>query len=284
MIGFRYNIIIFMLMFSSCSSLKKLYVSEVRESLSKNSVPKIGYYSEDDFSALPEPVKKYFKYCGYIGKEKINTIQIDYDNAFIKMSPEKKWTKIKYYQVNFTDNPTRLAYISSRIIGMFAFEGRDKYQNGEGNMRIRLVKMFTVANAKGKEMDESALVTLLSEVLFMPDLAIQEQIEWNSMDSTSVKATFRDEGHEVSGIFYFNDQNECIQFTTKDRFYWQKDGSYKNIRWSIELSDYTDLNGIKFPTDVKVIWHMDEGDFEYFKAKVIDVRHNINDQLYSKIQ
>lgn len=264
-------------MVSSCSSLKKIYLAEINELLSDSIITNIEYYSKSDFSCLPEPIQKYFKYCGYVGKEKINNIQIDYDNAFIKMSPEKKWIKIKYYQVNFTEKSTRLVYITSRIFGLFPFEGRDKYQNGKGNMMIKLLKLFTVADAKGKEMDESALVTLLSDVLFMPNLAIQEKIEWNSIDSNSVKAKFEDKGNEVSGIFYFNNNHEFIRFTTDDRFYMLKDGSYKNLKWSIEFNNYSDINGVKIPTDVKVIWHMDSGDFEYFKAKVVGIKCNIKE-------
>ena len=191
------------------------------------------------------------------------------------MSPEKRFLKIKYYQVNFTDNPTRLAYITSKIIGIFSFEGRDKYQNGNGNMLIKLLKLFTVADAKGKEMDESALVTLLSEVLFMPSLAIKEQVEWKSIDSNSVKAKIKDKENEVNGIFYFNDNHEYIRFTTYDRYYRLKDGSYKKIKWSMELNNYKEIRGIKFPSDLSVIWHMDDKDFEYFRAKIKDVRYNI---------
>ena len=255
-------------MISSCSSLKKLYLSEIEESISDNNINKSEYYSESDFSALPKPVQKYFNYCGYVGKEKINNIRLDYDNSFIKMSSEKRWLKIKYYQVNFTDNPTRLAYITSKIIGIFSFEGRDKYQNGKGNMLIKLLKLFTVADAKGKEMDESALVTLLSEILFMPSFATKEQIKWNNIDDNSVTAKLKDKENEVNGIFYFNDNNEYIRFETDDRFFMLKDGSYKKIKWSLELSNYRDTKGVKFPTDVKVIWHMDEKHFEYFRAKI----------------
>jgi len=274
-IGFSINILILTIMFSGCSSLKKLYIAEIKESLSNSIATNNEYYSENDFSTLPEPIQKYFNYCGYIGIEKINNLRIDYDNAFIKMSPEKKWIKIKYYQVNFTERPTRLAYITSRIFGLFPFEGRDKYQNGEGNMLIKLLKLFTVADAKGKEMDESALVTLLSEVLFMPSLAIKEQVEWKSIDGNSVKAIIKDKENEVTGIFYFNDNHEYIRFTTDDRYYMPKDGSYKKIKWSIELNNYKEIRGIKFPSDVSVIWYMDDKDFEYFRAKIRDIQYNI---------
>jgi len=111
---------------------------------------------------LPEPVQRYFRRCGYIGKEKINNIRIDYENSFIKMSPEKKWLKSDIIKRIFLST-YKLALITAKLSG-YSFEGRDKYQNGKGNMLIKLLKMFTVADAKGKEMDESALVTLLSEV------------------------------------------------------------------------------------------------------------------------
>ena len=262
-------------MISGCNSLRKLYLSEIDDAASDCNINTLEYYTDSDFIALPEPIQKYFKTCGYMGKEKIESIKIDYGHSFIKMSPEKRWLKIKYFQVNFTQNPTRLAYISSRILGIFSFEGRDKYQDGKGNMLIKLLKMFTVADAKGKEMDESALVTLLSEVLFMPGLATKEQIKWRSIDENSVEAKFTDKGNEVTGIFYFDDNHEFIRFTTEDRFYSLKDGGYKKIKWSVELSNYKDFKGIKFPENVKAVWHMDNKDYEYFKAQITNVQYNI---------
>ncbi|MDZ7721482.1 MAG: DUF6544 family protein [candidate division KSB1 bacterium] len=277
-------------MISSCNSLKKLYLSEIGETINDTPIKKGGIYTENDFFTLPAQIQNYFKNCGYIGKEKIENIKIDYSNSFIKMSPEKKWLKIKYYQVNFTHNPTRLAYISSKIIGIFSFEGRDKYQAGKGNMLIRLLKLFTVADAKGKEMDKSALATLLSEVLFMPSFATREQIKWKSIDENSVEAKYRDNDNVVSGIFYFNGNHEFIRFTTDDRFYSLKDGSYKKTKWSVELSNYKDFKGIKFPENVKAIWHMDDKDYEYFRTQIKDVQYNINKQstnaqhLYNKFK
>ena len=76
--------------------------------------------------------------------------------------------KINYTQVNFTQNVTRIAYISSRLFGIFFFEGKDLYQAGKGNMQIKLLKAFALANTQGKEMDEFNLITLLGDILFMP--------------------------------------------------------------------------------------------------------------------
>lgn len=260
---------------SGCSSLRKLYLSEIEETITEINAKMDGLYTENDFSSLPETIQKYFKECGYIGKEIIENIKIDYSNSFIKMSPEKKWLKIKYYQFNSTQNPTRLAYISSKITGIFSFEGRDKYQNGKGNMLIRLLKIFTVADSKGKEMDESALVTLLSEVLFMPNLTTSGKVSWQSIDEHAVKAKITDKENEVNGIFYFNNKHEYIRFTTEDRYYSQKDGRYKKMRWSVELSDYKVFNGIKFPGYVIAIWHMDDNDYGYFKSEIKEIHYNI---------
>lgn len=262
-------------MTSRFTSLKRTYLTEVGESLSESSTTKTEYYTENDFSILPEPLQKYFSRCGYIGKEKINNIRIAYDNSCIKMTPEKKWLKIKYYQTNFSENPTRLALITSKIIGVFPFEGRDKYQNGQGNMLIKLLKMFTVADAKGKEMDESALVTLLSEVLFMPSLALKNQITWNAIDNYSVEASIKDKDNKVSGIFYFNNNHDYIRFSTQDRYYSFNDGSYEKTKWSCEFEDYQIIKGILFPTYVKAIWHMVDKSYEYFKAQIKNVQHNI---------
>jgi hypothetical protein len=128
--------------------------------------------------------------------------------------------------------------MESHIWGLFPFEGRDKYQDGHGNMLIKLMKLFTVADDKGKEMDESALVTILAEALIVPSYALQSYITWMAIDSMAAKATIRFRETEVSGVFYFNEAGENIRFETNDRYQSQKDGSHKKIKWIAVPGNY----------------------------------------------
>ena len=78
--------------------------------------------------------------------------------------------------------------MKNAIMGIFPFEGRDKYQDGHGNMLIKLLKAITVVDAKSKEMDQSALVTVLAESLIVPTYALRQYIKWTALDANSAGA------------------------------------------------------------------------------------------------
>jgi len=268
-------LLITLIMCTGCASMKNLYLSEVQKELTKYSSSAPDIITESDIASLPELVREYFRHCGYVGKEKMINAEIEWKNVYMRMSPGKKWLKVNYIQFNSVPEPTRFAYIKSRIFGLFPFEGRDKYQDGHGNMLIKLMKIIKVADAKGKEMDESALVTILAEALLIPAYALQDYITWTAIDSDTAKAVMKYSGSEVSGRFYFNDKGEFIRFETDDRYYSEKGKEYRKVKWSGVAANYIEKNGVKFPSDFRAIWHTEEGDFEYFKGTIADIKYNI---------
>jgi hypothetical protein len=64
----------------------------------------------------------------------MNGAKLVFGDVNFKMNVNKPWIKIKYKQYNFIPAPSRVVYIYSRMFGIIPFEGRDKYQNGQGNM------------------------------------------------------------------------------------------------------------------------------------------------------
>jgi hypothetical protein len=256
---------------SKKSSLYKIFFSEIEENITKYALKKPEVFSESEIAKLPEPVKRYFKSCGYIGKEKINAAQIEWKSAYLKMSPKKKWKKIECNQYNSVFGPTRIVYMKSTTLGLFSFEGRDKYHNGKGKMLIKLMKKFTVGNALGAEIDASALVTILAEVFLLPNYALQPYIKWKSIDAHSAEASLTCNNIKVTGIFHFNDRGEMIQFDTNDRYHSERDGTFRKIKWSCKIGNYIEKDGIKFPTEILAYWHFDS---ETVKLRNFDLSQN----------
>lgn len=255
-------------------SMENLFQSEVDKELKKYTNSSEAFILEKDMAALPSPVQKYFRYAGLIGKEKAHYALIEWEEFFLKMDPEKDWTKMKCIQYDFVDEPARLAYMRTNLGGIVPFEGRDKYQDAHGNMLIRRMKLFTLGDSKGKEMDDAALVTLLAEAMFIPSYALQPYITWTAIDERSAKATIRNGATEVSGIFYFNDSGACIRFDTDDRYFSEKDGSYTKTKWSVIIGNYVEKDGVLIPSEVSTVWHLQNGDYTYFKGKVAGIKYN----------
>lgn len=261
---------------SSCTSLLSTYRDEVANEKRVNSISNPKVIAENDISSLPEPVQRYFRYCGLVGTPLPYNCTITWEDVEFKMGPEKDWMPIKCLQFNSVKEPARFAYLYAPKLGINVFVGRDKYQNGKGNMHIKILGLFSLQNEWGRDMDESSLVTILSETLFVPGYALQPYISWEPIDSLSAKASITYNGITVSGTFYFNESGEMTHFISYDRNYVEPDGKAKKVPWVASVDYYTQSGGFTIPAYVRATWKLPKGDYEYFKGRVNRIEFNKN--------
>lgn len=253
--------------------MKKMYLTEVQNELDKRTANQ-EVFSEDELSNLPAPVQRYFKYCGYIGKEKMANAKISWDDVNFKMNPDKPWMKIKYQQYNFAAEPTRFAYIYTKMFGVIPFEGRDLYRDGQGNMLGRLAEVITLFDSKGNEMNMSAAVTYLSESLIIPSSALQKFIHWESIDNNHAKASIEYRGVKAEGIFSFDNDGKLIKFTTDERYMDTGNGKPEKQKWTVAVDTYIEKHGLKIPAKMTAVWNLHSGDYEYFNGTITDIAYN----------
>ena len=234
-----------------------------------------GTITPADIADLPRPVQKYFQYCGFIGKAKMSNMSIHFNDVDFVLTPGKPKLKIKYTQYNSVDELQRIAYIDTHLYGI-PFEGIDAYQNGAGSMKGILAKSITLFDQKGAAMDQASLVTCLSESLFLPTMALQDYISWQEIDETHAQAVISCYGISAGGIFTFDDNGAMVSFTTDDRENTDTQGNTTKARWSAICEDYRETNGIKFPANLKAVWHFETGDLVYFDGRDITVRYDVS--------
>jgi hypothetical protein len=230
-------------------------------------------FSESDITSLPEPVQKYFKVCGYIGKPKMFNADVIWKESFIKLSPQKPWTALETRQFNAVIEPVRIAYMKALTMPL---QVRDIYRDGQGHMYGKLFNLIPVVNAKGKETSQSALITLFTEILFLPSYSLQDYIKWEPIDSRSAKARFTHKGIDVTGIFHFDETGKFLRFETNDRYYTEKGGKFVKKRFSAIADNYKEKDAIHIPNKVRIIWHLEHGDYEYFKGEIEDIIYNVH--------
>jgi hypothetical protein len=255
-------------------TLKKLFENEVRAQKEKCSVWDEGVFTEEEISTLPEPVQRYFRHCNFIGKKKMHSAHLIFGDVTFKMGTERPWIKIKYNQYNFVPEPARVVHIYSRVMGIIPFEGRDKFEDGHGSMIGKLLKKITLFDTTGEEMNISAAVTFLSEVLIVPSCALQDYIKWEAIDSSNARAIIEYNGVRGEGVFTFNEKGEFLKFVTDDRYMDMGNGKSEKHRWTTEAFDYREINGIIMPTRVTGSWNLEKGDFKYFDGRLAGVEYN----------
>jgi hypothetical protein len=257
------------------SPVKAEFAKLTRYQISKTTTQG-GVITAEEAAALPLPVQKHFQYCGYIGKAKMSNMNIHFNDVDFVLSPDKPKLKIEYTQYNSVEEPERIAYIDTSLYGI-PFEGIDAYQNGKGSMKGVIAKNFTLFDQKGAAMDRASLVTCLAESLFLPTMALQDYINWEEIDETHAKAVINYYGTSASGIFTFDDNGAMISFTTDDREYTDTQGNIQQVKWSAVCEDYQEMNGIKFPANLKAVWHFDTGDLVYFDGRDVVIKYDVKE-------
>lgn len=256
------------------SSLSELYLSEIEKEMNGRPGLGDGTITEADISSLPEPVRRFFRHCGYLGMKKMAGARIDWEEARFRRSRETGWMSLDCHQFNSVPVPARIVYMKSRLLGVLPFEGRDKYQDGRGSMLMKLLGCLRVADARGSQMDVSALVTVLAETFLVPTYALQDYIGWTPLDAGSARAEIKYGGQEASGIFRFTTEGEVAGFETEDRYYSEKGTEYSRKKWTASSSDYGEAGGIRFPTRMRATWHDREGDFTYFEGRIRGIEYD----------
>ncbi|MHC1703592.1 MAG: DUF6544 family protein [Tenuifilaceae bacterium] len=253
--------------------MKRLYKKEVKIGLERTQIINPEILTEVDIQHLPTIVQNYLRYVGVIGKEKVHSFRAEFEGN-IRSNPSDGWMKLSSVQYNFTDKPTRIFYITAKKMGIPAF-GIHLYKDETAIMLIKMLGLFTVADAKGPEMNQGETVTVFNDMCFMaPATLIDKNIKWEIIDTLTVKAHFTNGGITVSATLFFNEKGELINFISNDRFE-TKDGKiYNNYPWKTPVNGYREINGYRLATGAQAIYEHPEGDFCYGEFIIKNVEYN----------
>jgi hypothetical protein len=258
--------------------MKKTYKKEVKAALERQKNLHPGLISEEDLRHLPEIVQKYLRVSGVIGKEKMINTRVEMEGR-IRGNPKDPWMNLTSVQYNFFENPTRIFYIKAKKMGIPVF-GLHLYKEEKAIMLIKLAGIFTVANAKGPEMDQGETVTVFNDMCFMaPGTLICKTIKWEILEPVVVKAIFTNGHLSISAILHFNENGNLVNFISNDRFETTDGKDYKNSPWSTPVTAYGKISGMKMPIAARAIYHHPEGEFCYAEFKIKDIQYNCR-ELY----
>ncbi len=253
---------------------KNEYRNAIQQNFKVNNDLSSVLLTESDIAHLPVPVQNYIKCSGSIGKPKISNFKVTFSGG-IRSNANEEFMQLKSEQYNFIKNPARLFYIEAKKMNIPAI-GLHIYQDKKAIFKIKILGLFTVVDAFGDKMDQGETVTLFNDMCCVaPASLIDNRINWQTIDSLSVKAVFTNGSISVSAILYFNERGELVNFISNDRY--DTDGKkYKNYPWSTPILAYKNINGYHLPSRAKLIYSREDGEFVYGDFKLQDVKYNLS--------
>jgi hypothetical protein len=124
--------------------------------------------TEADLTPLPDPVQRYLRYAGVIGKPQVRCARV-VQSGVLRTAPTQNWMPIQAVQYStLAGSLSRTWYAVAKKGPVALMKARDRYDNGAGHMLIKLLSLFTVADVRGPEMDISALLIFFNDMVMWP--------------------------------------------------------------------------------------------------------------------
>jgi hypothetical protein len=221
---------------------------------------------------LPAPVRRYLDAALGTRTSAIRTASLRHAGSF-RPSLHGAWLPIEGRQRFTADPPGFIWWGRVRAAPGIWIDARDRSVHGEGNMLVSAESTFTIANARGPELDQSALLRLLGELVWLPTAFLDERyVRWTAVDDRRAAATLSVGGYRVSGAFEFGTDGMPAVFRAERH---RDIGGGRSvltpfIGWT---SDYRRVDGVLVPHRVVGAWIIEGQPFEYarFDARRIAI-------------
>jgi len=228
--------------------------------------------TEEMLKDLPEPVRRYLKHTGIVGKPSVDTVYLE-QKGQMYLGSKQGWVPLDAEE-HYTVQPPGFVWDVTIHKGPLPIaRGRDTYAGGEGRMLIKAGSLFTVVDDKGSEMDQGSMMRYLSEMIWFPTAFLDDNISFEPIDDESARVALTDGGKSVSATMYFDEEGKVTDFVAKR--YRTVEGGYDLETWSAPVYEYGELAGVKLPLRGGAVWNLPEGDLKYADITITHLEYNI---------
>jgi Family of unknown function (DUF6544) len=250
------------------AAFRRVVQRDVQMLLAGSSAGEAGFVSEAMLDGLPEPVQRYLRYSGVIGKPFVRTVHLR-QKGRMHLASGTPWVPVKAEQWYSVRTPGFVWYATLHIGPIPIVRARDIYRTGAGHMLIKAASLITVADAKGKEIDQGEMVRYLSEMIWFPSAFLEDNVSFEAIDARSARVTLTDCGRTASGTLFFDADGRLTEFVA------QRYAGSNLETWSVSITAYEEFEELKLPVSGKAVWKLADGDQEYIEITITELHHEV---------
>lgn len=266
------NIIAFIILLPSLANsnfeyqTKKEILEFKKKALSKHYIE-----NYNNLNTLPKIVQKWIKKSRILDKKGIKLIELK-QKGKMKIDKQTDWSNFTATQYFNPVDPSFIWVANVEMNSFIFFRGKDKLENGIGQMQIKILSFIDIVNIKNNnKINSGAMLRYLAEMICFPEAAMKNYCNWESLSDTIVKTTFTYAGVSVNGNFCFSKDGDFKYFITK-RFYGADEKSKEEL-WEIKALGYKEFNGIRIPYKCHVTWKLKEGNFTWLILEIKEINY-----------
>ncbi|MFB3852310.1 MAG: DUF6544 family protein [Vicinamibacterales bacterium] len=222
-------------------------------------------------ASLPPPVQRYLRKAIARRGDFIQRVRLRHAGEF-RPSLDGKWLPISGQQHFNADPPGFIWWGRVRMLPGIWIDARDRSVGGEGNMWVTFESTVTIADSRGPELDQGALLRLLGEMAWFPTVFLDDRyVQWSAIDDRRAAATLRVGGRTVSGEFTFGPDGLPDAFMA-GRYRDTGGGKSALTPFVGRVGNFRLVDGVLVPFRVIGAWVLDGQTKEYAKFDVEEIQ------------
>ena len=220
---------------------------------------------------LPEPVQRYMRWTGVIGRPWIRTAGVRQKGRF-RLAADKPWLPLEAEQI-FTVDPPGFAWRARfKMYGLSLLSAHDSYRDGQGHMLGKVAGLITLFDDRSEKLTQGTLIRYLSEMIWFPVAYLGDNVTWTAVDEQSADVALSDHGRIASGRVMFDEQGRPTSFETMR--YMEAGGEYTLQPWRVVNREFGPRDGLNIPVRCDVSWILSEGLLTYGEFHIVEVAYN----------
>ena len=231
--------------------------------------------TEADLASLPETVRCYLRRAGVVGRPLVNDFRATFTGR-IRSGPDSAWMRFTADQVDILDTPRRYYRMDARMKGM-PVDVLHAFDEQGATMRVRLLSVRTIVDAKGADLTRAETVTLFNDIcVCAPGALVTADVTWESVDAHRTIGHFTLGANTISAALIFDDAGDLVDFSSDDRAAGSPDGrTFTRLRWTTPVRDHVRLGPARVPTTAETRWHSESGTWTYGEFELTALAYNV---------
>src|SRR4051812_45203696 len=221
---------------------------------------------------LPPPIQRHLQYAIQSNAPSIRTARLRHAGTF-RTGPDQRWSPISGEQYFSVGCPGFVWFARLRLAPGLWIQARDRLVAGRGNMLVKPLSAFAIADASGPEIDQGAALRWLAESVWFPYALVGDAVDWESIDARTARASLRVDSLPVRATFEIDDEGK-IAALHAERYRDVGAGRSVLTPWSGRYSDYREFGGFRVPAAVEVTWNLADGPFTYARFAITALEYN----------
>jgi len=223
--------------------------------------------TEKDFEILPEPVARYMRFSGMIGRSRISVVRLWHSGRF-RPGAGRPFRPIKGEYSITTSKPSFCWYGKLTLFPGFTAVAIDQYFEGQGRMQVKVMSSIPVVDAHSPDLSLSAFGRCIAEMTMAPSFFLDPtRIRWINSDSSSAEFLIQDAGLQSRGWLFVRPDG-ALDKVVVERNYDRGKGLSTLERFTGKNAGMMEQDGMKIPKAFDGFWNLKEGDLHYVHFEV----------------